>query len=127
MIPLWNVEELEAVLPDDCRVERESARIDVRRGRVTTRIMDRLTAATACWRRATRKRKSVTTATRFWPVFTSPCWDVGGAYAIGVRNCRPTLCVCSSIGSNARRPTCPTGARRTGFTGIWPTYWSELF
>lgn len=43
MIPLWNVEELEAVLPDDCRVERESARIDVRRGRVTTRIMDRLT------------------------------------------------------------------------------------
>lgn len=40
MIPLWNVEELEAVLPDDCRVERESARIDVRRGRVTTRIMD---------------------------------------------------------------------------------------
>lgn len=26
--------------PDDCRVERESARIDVRRGRVTTRIMD---------------------------------------------------------------------------------------
>lgn len=43
MIPLWNVEELEAVLPDDCRVERKSARIDVRRGRVTTRIMDRLT------------------------------------------------------------------------------------
>jgi len=41
MIPLWNVEELEAVLPDDCRVERKSARIDVRRGRVTTRIMDR--------------------------------------------------------------------------------------
>lgn len=40
MIPLWNVEELEAVLPDDCRVERKSARIDVRRGRVTTRIMD---------------------------------------------------------------------------------------
>ena len=40
MIPLWNVEELEAVLPDDCRVERESARIAVRRGRVTTRIMD---------------------------------------------------------------------------------------
>lgn len=40
MIPLWNVEELEAVLPNDCRVERKSARIDVRRGRVTTRIMD---------------------------------------------------------------------------------------
>lgn len=40
MIPLWNVKELEAVPPDDCRVERESARIDVRRGRVTTRIMD---------------------------------------------------------------------------------------
>lgn len=40
MIPLWNIEELEAVLPDDCRVERKSARIDVRRGRVTTRIMD---------------------------------------------------------------------------------------
>lgn len=40
MIPLWNVEELEVVLPDDCRVERKSARIDVRRGRVTTRIMD---------------------------------------------------------------------------------------
>lgn len=40
MIPLWNVKELEAVPPDDCRVERESARIDVRRGRVTTRIMN---------------------------------------------------------------------------------------
>lgn len=39
MIPLWNVEELEAVPPDDCRVERESARIDIRRGRVTTQIM----------------------------------------------------------------------------------------
>lgn len=41
MIPLWNVEELEAVLPDDCRVERKNACIDVRRGRVTTQIMDR--------------------------------------------------------------------------------------
>lgn len=40
MIPLWNVEELEAVLPDDCKVERKSARINVRRGRVTTRIMN---------------------------------------------------------------------------------------
>lgn len=40
MIPLWNVEELEAILPDDCRVERKSARINVRRRRVTTRIMD---------------------------------------------------------------------------------------
>lgn len=43
MSPSQAVKELEAALSDDCRVERKSARIDVRRGRVTTRIMDRLT------------------------------------------------------------------------------------
>lgn len=122
MIPLWNVEELEAVPPDDCRVERESARIDVRRRRVTTRIMDRLTGGDGVL--ASRHPKT-------------KIRDDGDTFLAGLHESMlgrwRSLCHWRSELSadpvrvfvhwfECETAYAPYGARRTGFTGIWPTY-----
>ena len=127
MIPLWNVEELEAVPPDDCRVERKSARIDVRRGRVTTRIMDNPTGGDGV------------------PVLRHPktkIRDDGDTFLAGLHKSMlgrwRSLCHWRSELSadpvrvfvhwfECETAYAPYGAKQTGFTGIWPTYWSGLF
>lgn len=115
-------------VPDDCRVERESARIDVRRGRVTTRIMDRLTGGDG----VLASRRPKTKIRDDGDTFLAGLHESMLGHWRGVCHWRSELSA-DPVRVFVHWLECETayapygGARRTGFTGIWPTYWSGLF